>query len=542
MEKQPSTFVRAKSGLVRVMSTWDALILNIIVVSFFTGVIYSLQLTPSILPGANMGYAYLLTILFTFGLYLSYAFMSSSYPRSGGDYVYQSRLIHPALAFVATFAAWVVYQWFYNASFAVEAIWQSIQSSLGVFGWVYNSTSLSGAAAWTVSPWGMFIIGALLIVVTGILAMMKLSFVVRLQLALFVLSLIGLFGIYGSLAQTTPASFASNFNSMMAWANGGNNSNWYQAVINQAAAAGYTPTAFSWYETLAAVPIAMIAMGYGFWSIYLAGEIKTAKVTKLAVYAIYGSVIVMGVVFFFVYNLLQNIGGLFYNSLFYLYINGGGSVIGQIPITPNYISVAMIAVPNPILVALIAIGTFANVFILMVLMPVVGSRVMFAQAMDWILPQKLAALGKRFVAPVFAILLYMVGSLIWFVLDILYPSIAFYFTAVVVGVLLAYVLTGISAIIFPYKEKAAYEASPISKYKLGGIPATLIVGVLSLALCFYLLYFYITIPALGLDNWPSMSIVVGVYVGLFVWYYGMKWYRRRQGIDLGLSFKEVPPE
>jgi len=541
---QPDVFVRSKSGLVRVMGTFDAFVLNAIVLSFFTGVIYSFQLVPTVLPGANMGIGFLLTIVFTSGLYISYAFMSSSYPRAGGDYVYQSRLIHPALAFVATFAAWVVYQWFYNASFAVEAIWQSIQSLLGLYGWLYNTQGLASAAAWTVSTTGMLLIGGLILFVSTICAMMKLSFIVKLQLAFFALSCIGLLGVYIALLQTTPQSFANNFNAMMTWSTG-NSTNWYNTIISTASTAGYAPQSFSWYQTLATVPIAMIAMGYGFWSIYLAGEIKTARVTRLAVYAIYGCVAFMGIVFFLVYQLLLNVGSLFYNSLFYLYL-GGNPIISQIPITPNYISIAMIATANPALIAIISIGTFANVFILMVLMPIIGSRVMFAQAMDWILPQKLAQIGKRFVAPVYAIWVYFIGSLIWFVADVFYPSVAFYFTAVVVGVLLAYLLTGVAAIIFPYKQKAAYESSPISKYKIGSIPVSVLAGIGTLALCVYILWFYLTIPGLGLlpvsiSN-PSLDFVVGIYVILFVWYYVARWYRSQHGIDLALSFKQVPPE
>ena len=300
------TFVRSKSGLVRVMGTLDAFIMNVIVVSFFTGVIFSFQLTPVALPGANMGIAFLLTIVFTVGLYLAYSFMSSSFPRAGGDYVYQSRLIHPALAFVATFAAWVVYQWFYNASFATVAIWQSIQPVLGLYGWIYNSQDLLNAGFWTVSQTGMFLIGGIILLVSTIIAMMKLNFIVKLQLVLFILSCLGLVGIYFALLMTTPESFAANFNAMMNWYNG-QNADWYQQVISDAAAGGYGMQPFSWYETLGAVPIAMIAMGYGFWSIYLAGEIKTARVTRLAIYAIYGSVVFMGVAFFLVYQLLQNV-------------------------------------------------------------------------------------------------------------------------------------------------------------------------------------------------------------------------------------------
>ena len=212
------------------------------------------------------------------------------------------------------------------------------------------------------------------------------------------------------------------------------------------------------------------------------------------------------------------------------------------PITPNYISLAMIAVPNPALILLISIGVFANIFILMVFMPIIGARVMFAQAMDWVLPQKLAQIGKRFVAPVWAIWVYFVGSLIWFILAVLYPSIFLWFSAVVVGVLLAYLLTGLSAIVFPYKQKTAYESSPISKYKLGGVPWVVISGILTVVLCAYVLYYYIAIPGLGLYVPESLTLVVGVYVALFVWYYAAKWYRSRHGIDLNLSFKEVPPE
>jgi len=109
-------------------------------------------------------------------------------------------------------------------------------------------------------------------------------------------------------------------------------------------------------------------------------------------------------------------------------------------------------------------------------------------------------------------------------------------------VLLAYILTGVSAIVFPYRQKATYESSPISKYKIGNIPATVIAGIGTLILCAYILWFYITLPGLGLYTGPSLEFVVGIYVILFAWYYVAKWYRSRKGIDLNLSFKVVPPE
>jgi amino acid transporter len=523
------------------MGTFDAFALNVINISYFaTGVIFTLQFCAAILPGAQLGVAILLSALFSVGLYLAYAFMSSSYPRAGGDYVYQSRIIHPALAFVATFSAWVFWQLWYQASFTISIESQSFQSLLGVYGWVFNNQALLNGGFWTISAVGSFIIGAALIIISGVLAMLNLRFYVKLQLIMFALSNVSLLVLYFMLLQTTPHSFAANFNSMMNWFNN-SNIDWYSKVISDATAAGYTTQAFDWGQTVAAVPIAMTAMGYGFWSIYLSGEIKTARVAKLAAYAIYGSVVFMGIVLALLYQLLQNVGTNFYNSVSYLYIFGG-SVIPQIPVTPTYITLAMIADPNPILVAIVSIGSFANVFILMVLINVVVSRVMFAQAMDWVLPQKLAQVGKRLVAPIWGITVVMVGSLIWLVVEVAYPAIAYQFTAVVVGVLLAYILTAVSAIIFPYTQKVAFESSPISKYKLGKVPWVVIFGVVGLVFSIFLLYYYIAIPALGLDSIPSLSIVGGVYVALIIWYYGMKWYRSKHGIDIGLSFKEVPPE
>jgi amino acid transporter len=465
--------------------------------------------------------------------------MSSSFPRAGGDYVYTSRLIHPALGFVASASAWIFWQMWYEGSFPISLLGESPGAGLGIYAWLYNNMGLLGVASAITSTTWTLIISALFIIIAGVIAMMNLRFYVKFQAILFAISTISLIVLLFALAQTTPQSFAANFNAMMNWYNG-KNADWYSEVISSAAAGGYQAQPFDWGQTLAAVPVMMSALGYGFWSIYLAGEVKTAKVTRLASYAIYGSVLIMAVAFALMSTLLQNIGTPFYDAASYMFWTGG-SMLGQMPFAPNFVALAMIATPNPIVVLVIEIGVFCNTVILMTMMYVVCSRVIFAQAMDWLFPQKLTQIGKRFVAPVYAILAFMIGSLIWLVVEVLYPTIGYELTGVVLGVLLAYMFAGVSAIIFPYKQKAAYESSPISKYKVGSVPLVSIMGVIALLFGFYLLYYYIAIPGLGL-NLISAEVVVGVYAILFFWYYGMKWYRSRQGIDFNITFKEVPPE
>lgn len=532
--KNKELFVRPKSGLVRVLSVHDALIFNIVCIAFFSGSIYAFQMTSYLAPGANVSLTFLLTILFTLPLYLSWAMLASSFPRSGGDYVFTSRLVLPSLAFAATFSAWIFWQLWYNACFPIQIIWQSISPFLVMMG-------NTAASDWVLSHTGMLVVGIGLLFLALLAAIPGMSFYAKLQRILFAFTIVSIILLLWVLAITNPASFAERFNSFMA-ATTGNKIDWYNQVINVAKEAGYVPAPFSWYDTLKLIPVAMMCMGYGFWSIMIMGEIKGAKETKLAVYSIYGSVIIMGLFFAALYALLQNSGSLFYNSLFYLYMKGD-PFISQIPFWPNYMFIAAVASPNLLCTYLIQLGAAANVFNLMVMMYIVGARVMFAQTFDRIWPEKLSYLGTRYISPIYALIVYFIGSVIWLIPAVFYPEIYFYFTAVVLGVLLAYVLTGIAGITFPIRMKDAYEASPIAKYKIMGVPLIQISGIAALAFCGFLLYWYLTVPELGLMNPISVSIVLIVYVVSLVYFYIIRWYRAKyQGINIDLAFKNIPPE
>jgi APA family basic amino acid/polyamine antiporter len=538
---KPEVFVRSKSGLVRVMNAHDALIFNIVNISFFSASLFAFQLAPVIFPGGNVPIAFVLTILFTAPLYLAYALLATSYPRSGGDYVFLSRLINPALAFVATFSAWVFWQWWYQGIFPLQIYWQSVAPFFSKLAFYTGSSSLIGLSNAMTSPLPAMVFGVVLIAVALLFALPGLRFYVKVQRVMFVVALLAVGSILYTLLTTTPASFPISFNAFVASMTG-QKQDWYNLVIQTAHSNGYSPSAFSWSDTIGIIPIAMMCMGYGFWSIMLMGEIKEAKLATLQVYAIYGSVVLSGLFFALVGFLMNNVGADFYGSLFYLYYNGN-PLISQMTITPSYVGLAMIASQNIVLDTLLAVGSALNVFNLMILMFIVGSRVMFAQALDRILPQKLADLGRRFVTPVNAMVLYFVGSVAWMIPASIYPTLYYYFTAVVLGVLLAYVLVGFAALVFPYKGKAVYETMPFSKYKIGGLHLISLIGILNLIFCAFLVYFYSTIPALGLNSMTSLELVLAVYVLLGVYYYANRWYKKRTlGYDVELAFKEVPPE
>jgi amino acid transporter len=523
------------------MSAHDALIFNLVNISFFSASLFVFQLAPVLFPGGNIPIAFLLTILFTAPLYVGYAMLATSYPRSGGDYVFLSRLVNPALAFIATFSAWVFWQWWYQGIFPLQIYWQSVAPFFSKLAFYTGSTSLIDLANAMTSPLPAIGFGIVMIALALLFALPGLRFYVKVQRVMFVVALLAVVSIVYTLLTTTSTSFATSFNAFVG-AMTGQSQDWYGLVIQTAHEAGYVPGAFSWSDTVATIPIAMMPLGYGFWSIMLMGEIKEAKVGRLQVYAIYGSVILSGLFFALVGALVLNVGADFFGSLFYLYFNGN-PLIGQMMITPSYVGVAMIASQNMVLDIMLALGSAVNVFNLMILMFIVGSRVMFAQSLDRILPQKLSSLGRRFVSPINAMVLYFVGSVAWMIPASFYPTLYYYFTAVVLGVLLAYILVGVAAVVLPYRGRAVYETMPFSRYKIGGLHLISLIGILNLLFCGLLLYFYITVPALGMTSPISLELVIGVYVLLAVYYYVNRWYKKRSlGYDVELAFKEVPPE
>jgi amino acid transporter len=368
------------------------------------------------------------------------------------------------------------------------------------------------------------------------------EFYVKIQRLLMIFAFISVAVALGVLLLTSPPSYQTAFNNFVSTSTG-NSTDWYNAVISTAAAQGYSPGAggFDWYQTFGTFVLTMIPLGYGFWSIIVMGEIKDAKVLKLAIYAIYGSIVITGLFYAVIYVLLQNLGPAFYGSFFYLY-DQGSSLTSKMPFTPNFVTLILISSNNWVVDFLLSAGVFLNLLNLMVVLYIVGSRVMLAQTLDRLLPAKFAELKTRFVTPLYSLLLYLVGSVVFVLLAVYYPFIFFYTSASVGAVLLAYILAAVAAIIFPRRAPDVYKQSPISRYNIIGVPLIVVLGVLSILFSTLLIYFYVAIPALGLLNPIPLAVVIGIYVVLAIYYYVNKVWKKRMGVEVDLAFKEIPPE
>ena len=523
------------------MSSRDALLFNLITIQFFGGVIFTLQLAPYYFPKANIPLAFLLTILFTAPLYIIYSVLSSAYPRSGGDYVFTSRLVSPMLGFVATFAAWVAWQWYFAAITPIQMMWEGLSPFFVKLSYYTNSPTINSISSWLLTANADEVVGILILVVSLVVTAFGMGFYVKIQKIMIAFAFLAVALVLGVMVFTNPGSYATTFNHFMAVTTG-NSTDWYHAIINSAAANGYSGSGFSWYQTFGAMVLTMIPLGYGFWSIIVMGEIKDAKVLKLTTYAVYGSVVLTGLFFIAMYSALQQMGSQFFNSFFYLYTQGGSSLIASMPFTPNFVTLALIGSNNAIFDFFLTLGVFLDLFTLMMVLYIVGTRVMFAQTLDRLLPSKFADLKTKYATPLYGLLLYFAGSIVFLTLAVYYPSIFFYTTASTAAVILAYVLAAVAAIMFPIKAKEVYKSSPISKYNIGRVPLLTVIAVLSLAFQGMLVYYYAAIPSLGIFESIPLEVVVSIYIVLVAYYYFNKWYQNRRGIDISLAFKEVPPE
>ena len=104
-----------------------------------------------------------------------------------------------------------------------------------------------------------------------------------------------------------------------------------------------------------------------------------------------------------------------------------------------------------------------------------------------------------------------------------------------------YIGTSLGGALFPWTRKQVYDTSPVAKYKVAGIPLITICGVIATVFSVWMLYWYMTVPGLGVANPTSEAVMLAIFLFWVAYYFIRRWWLKRVGIDLELAFKEVPP-
>jgi len=203
---------------------------------------------------------------------------------------------------------------------------------------------------------------------------------------------------------------------------------------------------------------------------------------------------------------------------------------------------AILTYPNQML-TFVALGTFilANIAFAYILIVTI-SRYFFAWAFDRLIPTKFADVSARFKTPHWAL---VATWLIAVVTAYLYAFVGFsnFFAAASTLMVLCYAVLALTVVVFPYtKWKTLLDQLPTFMRRKIGIPIISWVGLLTAIILFYAAYAVAMNPLLTGTAAPLTAYLFG---GLFILgiviYFVAKAYHARQGIDISLVFKEVPP-
>ena len=540
-------FVRQSTGLVREASAIDATIYNAVFsapvgATLAWGVFFAL----SAFPGADLVWATIISFFLNIPVLIMMALLASSMPRTGGDYVWVSRILSPPLATVSNFGAALsamIGATFWARYFPVFALGPVLVVLGIIFG---NDTLTSWGTSFQKDGLWVFVGGfAMIALMTAIhIAGVRTTF--RWQNAFWIIASLGTFLAFVVLLFGTNADFAKNFNDLNGKFSGGDT----QAVIAGAKAQGAAPNVGNLDATLPTVFAIMVFMMWNWWSVYLAGELRSAGNRGRQLSIMFGALawdvvfIVLGVV------LLFKVTGYDFMVAVNTVTDAASGAIARgayaIPSGPWYHFMASLVYNVPVLTILI-VGSFlfwslpamvGNTF-----MPI---RTVFAWAFDRLLPEKFTEVNSRTHSPVPAILLVMGLVTVMLAWSIASTDFATWLALGVLAGVVCVVIVGVAAFIFPDRRPDLYRASP-ANVSWGGIPVLKIVTPLSILVMLFLVYLTVRYPALALygnaDNvWWIPAFMAGIVVIGLVVYYGARMIRRGQGIDVDLVYRELPPE
>ncbi len=542
----PEVFVRKSSGLVRVMSSRSAFVYNILTMGLIFPWTY--LWAPGALPGGQLVWGILLAIALEIPIALAYVWLSTALPRSGGDYVFQSRVLGGGIAFTLVMSGFVIWilQWVALSGWLLSYLGFAALF-LGLGATLQNQMFLEWAV-WFAGP-GIVPVS----IANAFLAMVILTSgfknYVRLQRVMWIAILIAFGTMLVVLATATTASIAGSLNTFSSSIGG--SSTFYEDAIAATLAAGVnTNPPFSLLATLLIAPIAWTSLQWATYSTQQNGEIKDARSFQSQAFIIVGSLIVTGLLLALLAFVLERAIG-----TEFLYVAGAGywsgvaeSTFNGVYLWPNIIAIAVSA--SPIVVLLISFGFIMNGHQIVHNCYIGMTRVMVAMSLDRLLPEWVSRVNDRFHTPVNAHLVYFLASI---PVILLYNNFVYgkgddttTWYSLTLGVTFAcgyvFVATALAGALLPFRAKALYDASPGSSYTIGGFPVVTVVGLLGFVTGSVFLFLFATNAVLGLTSDLAYTVVGGVLLFSAIWYVATKMARRSAGINVDFAFKEIPPE
>ena len=508
---EATLFVRKASGLVRSWSVFDAFIyatfsINLITLGLF---IFSYCWYFA----GNLGTAVVVGGVFTIFEVILYASLISAMPRAGGDYVWQSRILGRGVGFLLAVTGWWFILWLWVPLYGQMLAYEFLTPITATLG-------LTSTALWfTTYPWGPLTSMLLVCLIVFIYIAIGMKWYARVQKFSFYVGMVGLAIVFALLLFGSRESFIAGLNANVPALYGLPAGDYYTATIEAGQAAGTTfgeLGVLAFGASFALIPMIVFFNLWPNWGSTLYGEVRGASDYKRNFWGMASAIIVtagLALVFFLLINktmgwdFYMNANGAFWSSIFY------GTEV-PIPVWPYPVQFATFLTSSRALQFLVILavsfwwfGWSGTVFLS-------STRVIFAAALDRMLPEWVSKIESRTRTPVNALLLMVIPSVI---ISFMYAFNWVNMQSIVLDATLVIAITffgtALAGIILPWRQKSIFDGSPIAKYKMP-VWLSWIVSLVFLAAAVYLVYLTYQYALAVFAQWADQTALTQLMIAV----------------------------
>lgn len=540
------TFARKASGLIRGLSFIDAFGVGFMNQGLTPSMWVMISLGLGVYTGGNLIIATVFSaILCGIGFSLVWGILGGSMPRSGGEYIYNSRIISPLIGIAESFGnAFVWIMWIY-----VLAPWTVDPGLTMLFQFLGKPNIADALVSKINTPFGPFAIW--FFVIASVVNLIGLLFVVfgvkvfaSVQKVVMGLSILGTVVILLVLTFTTHDSFVQAWNNLAVKYGSLD----YNGFLNTARTAiqdagDILPKTWNWYDTLGVMVAGSWLFAYSYCITFIAGEVK--RPDKTIILANLSAILVPA--FFMLWLavvLYRTVGFEFLSATAWVDNLGEGLAGYTFPWSPHFVGLAAVLTQNKILVFLMALSFILFSLWWVALSYLAFPRILFAWGMDRMGPKWFADIDYRWASPVKNhILCFILGEIGIFLYTIWQDQMSG-LSVTGLEIVSVFGVTAIAAMVFPFSKKARqiWETSPYKNWKIFNIPVITIGAIVNLIYLAILFYFFIVMP--DLEGLATVSVVVYAIVwGLGIaWYFIWKYRNKKVGVDVSMTYGELPPD
>jgi APA family basic amino acid/polyamine antiporter len=295
--------------------------------------------------------------------------------------------------------------------------------------------------------------------------------------------------------------------------------------------------------TLALFPAIAWATAYGYQITFICGEVKRPQ-RNIILGQVLAAVIPAVFLVWFAWGLVNVMGQDFLGAIAYIDNGDSGASIDNFTLSLGSNTYSMISLLTQNSFVQFCIGS-VFLFFNLLCMPIsyiAFSRAAFAWGMDRLGPMWFTDVSPRWHSPVKNNVIMLVMSEIGIFIYAYWASAIDAVAIVALEAMSAWGVMAVSGLLFPYVKKARtiWEASPY-KFHLGPIYVLTVAAVINLAFVGILIYYFFTVPALGAISTVGGAIYITIWIFGVLWY--LLWVRhwKKQGIDLKMAWKQLPP-